>query len=861
MTKRLTGLSEREVVASLKMHGSNSLERQKSKGFLSRFFENLSDPIIKILLLALAVQVIFTFGKVNFVELGGIIAAILISTTVSTVSEYRSALAFERLSEESEGQRVGVLRSGVLTTIPISEVVVGDVIYLSVGERVCADGAVIEGKISVDQSALNGESEEVEKLSGIPSGWELSDPHRVYRGSLITEGSAIMRTERVGEGTFFGGVAREVQTETRVSPLKLRLSTLAKQISRIGYLVAALVGLAFLFNAIFIDNGFDKASIISFLSDRASVFSLFIRAVTLMITVVVVAAPEGLPMMITVVLSANMKRMSRDGIMIKKLVGIETAGSMNILFTDKTGTLTVGEPRVDGVITSEGVLRGRGELTASGEIIKNLTLSAKYNSEVKSDGNELVGGNATDRAIYMHFASEAPEVGIISRESFNSDKKYSSVTLSDKTVLKKGAPEIIFSSVTHTLLPSGETVYGIPERIKEEYKKAVSEGKRVLAVSVRRAGQKGDVLVGLITMRDKLRRATAEAVRRVIRAGIQVVMITGDGKDTACAIGEECGIYSRASDHIAITSSELRTMTDSELKEIMPRLRIVARALPQDKTRLVRVCQEMELVVGMTGDGINDAPSLKLADIGFAMGSGTEIAKSASDAVILDNSFSAVGKTVLYGRTIFKSIRKFITFQLIMNLAACGISLIGQFIGIDTPITIIQMLWINIIMDTLGGLAFAGEPPLDYYMNEPPKRRDEPILSGKMLKRIAISGFYTLALCAVFLSSPAVRAAYGFENSDGAFYTAFYALFVFAGIFNCFAARCERLRMLSNIGKNKPFVLIMLAISVIQIAMIYLGGSVFRCVPLQPSELLTAVLMALTVIPFDMVRRIVEKLK
>jgi len=338
-------------------------------------------------------------------------------------------------------------------------------------------------------------------------------------------------------------------------------------------------------------------------------------------------------------------------------------------------------------------------------------------------------------------------------------------------------------------------------------------------------------------------------------------MLTGDGKETAAAIAKECGIMRGGVSEIVMTSDELNSLTDDEVKAIIPKLCVLARALPQDKTRLVRLSQELDLVVGMTGDGINDAPSLKLADVGFAMGNGADIAKSAGDVVLLDNSFFSINRTILYGRTIFKSIRKFITFQLIMNLTACGVSLVGQFMGIDSPITIIQMLWVNIIMDTLGGLAFSGEPPIEYYMKEKPKKRTEPILSGEMMHQIAFTGAYTLCMCIAFLSLDFFRSLFRTSINDSYFMTAFYALFIFAGIFNCFGARCERMWILSNISKNKPFVIIMAFISVIQIIMIYYGGTVFRTVPLTIGELISVILIASTVIPFEIVRRILYKLK
>ena len=863
MTGNIKGLTEKEVKKSLELHGDNSLAKERTKSFFWKFFENLSDPIIRILLIALGVQIIFTFGNINYIEVCGILVAILISTTVSTASEYRSERAFERLEADSTNARASVLRDGVIQHIPISDIVVGDVIYLSVGEKIHADGVLLNGKINVDQSALNGESVECTKTPGFDDSWDLSSAHKVFRGSIITDGNAVMRVGRVGGNTFYGMVAKDVQTETRVSPLKLRLGKLASQISKIGYVVAIIVGIAYLFNAFVVDNGFLGVRILESLKDFKYLFSTLLHALTLMITVVVVAAPEGLPMMITVVLSANMKKMLSDKILVKKLVGIETAGSMNILFTDKTGTLTIGKPQCEKIICAEGAYKTMNALKKSGEVYNYLALSAKFNTDIIKIGDEITGGNATDRAIFDFFKnSSVKNLVIKSKTPFTSERKYSSVTFSDGITLIKGAAEMILSASSKALKSSGELGKFDQASVYNEYYEAVLRGERVVGVALSEdGGLEKLTFVALIVMKDKLRRGVREAVAEVTRAGIQTVMITGDGKETAAAIAKECGIFNPQAGHIVLTSDELHKMSDDEIKSVLPKVRVISRALPQDKTRLVRLSQELDLVVGMTGDGINDAPSLKLADVGFAMGSGTDIAKSAADIVILDNSFAAIDKTVLYGRTIFKSIRKFITFQLIMNLAACGVSLVGQFIGIDTPITIIQMLWVNIIMDTLGGLAFAGEAPIKYYMHEKPKRRDEPILSKDMLHHIFFSGAYTLLLCVLFLTSYVFKDIYGYHTSPREFYTAFYALFIFAGIFNCLAARSERLWFLSNISKNKLFIFIMLAISAIQIFMIYFGGEVFRCTPLTARELLFAIGLAFTVIPFDIVRRIIYKLK
>ncbi len=861
MRKKIKGLTTAEAAASREKNGANVFEKEKTRGFFKRFFENLNDPIIKILIIALAVQLIFAFAGSNLFEVFGIVAAILIATLVSTLSELGSERAFLRMQSDSELSMVRVLRDGEIVEIPSVDIVVGDIVYLSSGERIFADGVLISGALSVDQSALNGESREAEKHpQDKDEPFELSSKSMVFSGTIIARGEGVMRVLRVGKDSFYGMVAKDVQSETRESPLKLRLSRLARQISKIGYAMAAIVAIVFLFNSIVADNGFSGDRIIATLTNPRAVFSLFMRALTLVITIIVVAVPEGLPMMITVVLSANMKRMLKDNVLVKKLVGIETAGSMNILFTDKTGTITRGEPKIERIEVQGATYKSLSRLKKDRALLDALLENAFYNTDAYIRGNSIIGGNGTDRAIAEYFRSEGVRaVSIEKKEPFSSDKKYSSVTLFGGVSYIKGAPEIIISKCTHALTPSGVRESINCADIEKRLYGAMRGGCRVVAVAYKEREDKNYTFLSLIVLKDMPRYDSREAIKSIKNAGVGIVMLTGDSRETASAIARECGILSGADDEIVISSEELAGMSDEEVKKIIPRLRVLSRALPQDKTRLVRLSQELELVVGMTGDGINDAPSLKLADVGFAMGSGADIAKSAADIVILNDSLYSISKSILYGRTIFKSIRKFIIFQLIMNFTACGVSILGQLLGVDTPITIIQMLWVNIIMDTLGGLAFAGEAAMPYYMKEKPKRRDEPIMSREMLVRVLVMGAYSLLVCIGFLKLDVFREIFSGASGNIRFLTAFYALFIFLGIVNSIAARSDRLWVFSNIGKNKPFIFIMLLISVIQIIIVFHGGELFRSHPLAANELAMVILLSLSVIPFDTLRRLITK--
>ena len=437
-----------------------------------------------------------------------------------------------------------------------------------------------------------------------------------------------------------------------------------------------------------------------------------------------------------------------------------------------------------------------------------------------------------------------------------------------RVTLIKGAPEKLLGACDRYIDNKGSLrKLDSGMLLRAAWSEMTGHAMRVLALAVsetpvsEQGGFSRLVLVGLVGIRDEVRPEARSAISQVHQAGIQVVMMTGDNRETAAAIARSAGLLEANSPAEAVmTSSELENLTDGEVKARLPALRVVARAMPADKSRLVRLAQEMGLVAGMTGDGINDAPALKKADVGFAMGSGTEVAKEAGDIVILDDNFASIAKAVLYGRTIFKSIRKFIIFQLTMNLCAVGISIVGPFIGIDTPVTVIQMLWINIIMDTLAGLAFAGEPPLQEYMKEPPKRRDEPVLNKYMLNQILCMGLFTIALSVAFLKLDWVKPLFRYGSDPIYLMTAFFALFIFTGIFNSFNARTHRVNLFAHIHRNPGFVGIMAMVAVIQLVLIYYGGSLFRTAGLTPRELLLVLVMAFLVVPADGLRKLFLRL-
>ena len=834
----MNGLTDEEVKISREKYGTNEITQTKNKKFFNIFLENLGDPIIKILLIALAVKLVFLMKDFNWYETIGIVIAILLASIVSTISEYGSEKAFEKLQEESSQITAKVLRNKEIKEIKINEIVQNDTILLESGDKISADGTIIQGKISVDESLINGEAKEKNKTFN----------DKLYRGTIVTEGKCYMKVHAVGNKTAYGNIAKELQVKSEESPLKLRLRNLAETISHIGYVGSILAGISYLFKVIVIDNNFDLNLIKETITNISLISSYILHPLTLCVTVIIVSVPEGLPMMITLVLSSNMKKLLKSNVLVRKLTGIETTGSLNILFTDKTGTLTKGKLEVIGILNPSL------EIDNYDEVIKNKYLkeSIVINNDSTYDEkqNIAIGSNSTDRALREFIKENSYEV-ILSKESFSSEKKYSSVQIKDKTYIK-GAYEKLLPKTNRYMTKLGyERMIINKNEILEKLNNLSKKGVRIIMLGLKKNEE--IILLGFALIRDEPRENVKESLELVKKAGIRTIMITGDSKTTATAIAKELDLIEEGD--IILTSEELNKLTDYELKQVLPNLRVVARSLPSDKSKLVRIAQELNLVTGMTGDGINDAPALKRADVGFSMGSGTEVAKEASDIIILDNNFLSITKAILFGRTIFKSIRKFIIFQLTVNICALTISILGPFINIESPITVVQMLWINMVMDTLAGLAFSYEPPLLEYMEECPKKKNEKILNKYMVNEILVTGLYCAFLLIIFLKVPVFKEMFRPDIENKYFMTAFFSLFIFTAIFNSFNARTSRINILAEIKKNPVFICIILLVSIIQILIIYFGGDIFRTYGLTTIELLILLLISLTVVPVDWLRK------
>ena len=856
----LKGLSKKAVEESRKRYGTNALTQIPPEPLWKKILEGFKDPMIMILLVALVVQVIlFLLGEAEWFEPVGILIAIMIANGVASISENKQENKASALKEEEEAKETAkVVRDGQLEEIHVNEVVVGDIVYLQAGDKIPADGIVAEGSIKVDQAALNGETEEAEKIPFVEGAEydtkDLLNKYYAYRGTVVCGGEGYMEIKVVGDKTLFGELALEVQEDTRQTPLQVKLGILAKQISKFGYIGAIAIVAGILAKTLI--TGAVPEGIFEWIR-------LIMDAVTVAVTVIVCAVPEGLPMLTSILLSFQSMKMAKDNVLVRKINGLETAGSLSLLFSDKTGTITEG--RLSVVEMATGNVTVFNELSkVNPSLASDIITGIGINNSAAVSNDSIIGGNSTDRAL-MSFLMDSKAVSEINKEdvrsfnAFDSNKKCSSVTVTrsgESTTYIKGAPEKIIERCTTYVDENGD----IKELVEKNYLVSYIDSQagrsmRLLAVAKRDGdSDEGELtLLCVISIRDNVRKEAVDAIKEVKNAGIQVVMVTGDRKETAAAIARESGLIENEDD-VVLTSAELGEKTDDELKALLPRLRVVARALPTDKSRLVRVAQELDYVVGMTGDGVNDSPALKKADVGFAMGSGTEVAKEAGDITILDDNFSSIEKAILYGRTMFKSIRKFLIFQLTVNVAAVLICFLGPLLGENVILTVIQLLLINLAMDTLAAIAFGSEPALKEYMKEKPVARSESIVSRAMLSEVIISAAYITIICLSILFVAPIRNLFG--DVDVTYLkSAIFATFMMAITFNGFNARTSHINPFENIGRNRNFVLVMISIFVMQFLFVTFGGEVLSVESLSVKSWLICIILAFMVIPIDMIRK------
>ena len=841
---KFNGLTDREVEESRKKHGSNAIPDSEPTTFWQEFKETFGDPMIKILLAIAALMIVmFFFGYAEIYEPLGTIVAVLIVAFVSAKTGVASDTKYRELKDSTKKDQCKVHRNGVVVVIDVDDVVVGDKVLLQAGDKIPADGILISGNLHVDNSALNGEAEECKKTEA-PQDFQLADDitgetfvdqHSLFRGAVVFDGEGILDVRKVGLQTMMGKMAEEMQEEEPDSPLKVKLAKLAKQISTFGYIGAIVI--AVLYFAYFIVSAGGPS--LYFAAGAEQIIKDVVEAVSLAVVIIVCAVPEGLPLMISLVLMQNTSKMLDHNVLVRKAEGIETAGSLNILFSDKTGTITKGSLEVVDFFTADGQSIELSQLEHHSAVNGLVDLAIGKNTRSMFDAtHRVIGGNATDQALMKFIGEETFRVLDADRDcvvscsqGFNSTNKFSQARIDSlgKTFYK-GAPERLLAVAKHYLDAEGNVKELNLDVLNQKIDGLATKAMRVLAFGysekelVENTINDDVVIIGLVGIRDDVRPEAKEAIEEVQNAGIQVVMITGDRLETAVAIAKDAGLLKDESDK-ALSSAQLNEMSDEEVKAIIPHIRVIARALPTDKSRMVRLCQEMNLVVGMTGDGVNDSPALKRADVGFAMGSGTEAAKEAGKIVILDDNFKSIKDAIWYGRTIYHNILKFCKFQLVINVTAVIVSAIAPFFGVEEPLKVTHLLFVNLVMDGLGAIMLGNEPALEKYMKEKPRRRDESIISKAMMAQILTMGAWLTVISFVYLKHPFFAGL--FENTG--FLKVFFAIiFVQALIVN---APLVPLQVFTWIG------------------------NMFSCVPFGIKGWIAVILLAVTMIPVDLIRK------
>lgn len=871
------GLDDKEVEESRSKYGSNVIPDSEPTTFWDEFKETFNDPMIRILLVIVAIMlVMYALGQAEIYEPVGTVFAVLIVAYVTAKTGVASDTKYRELKASIKKDIVKVYRNGGVAQVEIDDIVVGDKVLLQAGDKIPADGIIISGHLKVNNSALNGEVEECPKMPAeekieFPenlTGDIITGKHILFRGAVVFDGEAVLDVRKVGTETLMGKMASEMNIAEVDSPLKVKLGILANQISKFGYASAVIIVVLYMAYFIAQSGGISEYLALGW----AEILGNVISAVSLAILIVVCAVPEGLPLMISLVLMQNTGKMLSHNVLVRKAIGIETAGSLNILFSDKTGTITKGQLEVVEFLSADGEVILPEKLKEHSEIKRLVNIAIGKNSSSQFDANHnVIGGNATDQSL-MRFLGEEDyhayekTYTITEKQAFNSSNKFSQAFIKEENkVFYKGAPErLMAKEVAKGVDANGKLIDVDVASINKKINDYAARAMRIIGFAYSNSAMTeskindDSTIIGFVAIRDDVRAEARDAIRDVQEAGIQVVMITGDRKETAVAIAKDAGLIKKDTDRV-LDSTELSKMTDDEIKAIVKDIRVISRALPTDKSRMVGICQSLNLVVGMTGDGVNDSPALKRADVGFAMGSGTEAAKEAGEIVILDDNFRSIKDAVLYGRTIYHNILKFCRFQLMINVAAVVVSAVAPFFGVIEPLKVTHLLFVNLVMDSLGALMLGNEPALAEYLKEPPRRRDESIISKSMATQILFMAGWLIVLSFCYLKLPYFAS---FFNDQKELYTSYFALFIIAALMNGFNVRSTGFDILKGIGENIGFVKIWIAIALVVFAivnaeLIGLGviSKMFSCTPFGAVGWLLIFIVAFTMIPMDLIRK------
>ena len=854
------GLTNAQIEESRKIHGVNVLTPPKKESLFKRYLEKFRNSLIIILLIAGLLSVgisIYEFTALNlgfkvFFEPIGIFIAILLATGLAFIFEVKADKEFALLNQVNDDEPVQVIRNGNAIQIPRKDVVVGDIVILNTGEEVPADGELLEAvSLNIDESTLTGEPVAHKTTNPDDFDHEATFPsNHAMKGTKVMEGHGVMRVLAVGDKTENGKVFEAAQIDDSVkTPLNEQLDGLGKLISKASYTFAALIIVGRLW-MYFIDmQEFEWISFIAFL----------LQSVMISVTLIVVAIPEGLPMAVTLSLAYSMRRMLKTNNLVRKLHACETMGATTVICTDKTGTLTQNRMQV---FKTDFFGHPSEEI-----IYESLAVNSTAQLNLTSEKPEVLG-NPTEGALLLWIISQVMDYTDIRNKTtridelpFSTERKYMATivkrTDGKKYLYVKGAPEIVFGMCSNT---EGVTRQELDSLLYEYQNMAM----RTLGFAYAEVTDEFGIIadhklhvhnlnfLGIVAISDPVRGDVPDAVKEVLDAGIDVKIVTGDTPGTAKEIGRQIGLWNDSEDNEAniITGPEFEALSDAQVKEKVKDLKIIARARPLDKKRLVEALQARNEVVAVTGDGTNDAPALKSAHVGLSMGDGTSVAKEASDITIVDNSFSSIGRAVMWGRSLYQNIQRFILFQMTVNVAACFVVLCGAFMGLDSPLTVTQMLWVNLIMDTFAAMALASLPPSIKVMSEKPRPREAFIINPAMWKFIlGVGGLFFFVLIGLVyyfehtdITSLTELWRVPFEMNPGPLavglspyeLSLFFTIFVFLQFWNMFNARAFATGKSAFHFKNcGGFLLIALIIFGGQILIVELGREFFNVVPLK----------------------------